>query len=91
VIKQACGSQAIFLDDLSKERNTEDVSTIWYELFDKLLRAGRTLICSTNLTLERLEERYDDGMVDRLRGMCALIAVEGESGRASGDRRYSRG
>jgi hypothetical protein len=91
VVSAPAGSQVVFLDDLGKEREMPDVLGIFYEFSDRILKASRTLVVSTNLTLEQFAARYDEGMVDRFEGMCRFLNVEGETKRARGDRRYDRG
>jgi DNA replication protein DnaC len=82
LITMASNSEVVFLDDLGKERNSEDTASILFDLVDDLYVSRRSVIVSTNLTGAELRERYDDATLDRLRAMTELITIEGKSRRA---------
>lgn len=78
-IEHALSFQYLFLDDMGKERSSEDTHTLMYELVDGMLTRRRTLIASTNLTDEEFYAQYDDATRDRLKAMCKRYLIEGSS------------
>ena len=78
----------VFLDDLGKEHQSDDVATVLYELIDGLLIRERTLIVSTNLKKSDYERRYDDAVRSRIREMCLTWEVDGVDHRRQQRTRY---
>lgn len=87
VIEDVLKGDVVMLDDLGKERDTEDVASIIYEVVDRLYRARpeRTLIVATNLTSEAYERRYDPAVRSRLAWMCRNFEVTGRDRRKVDD------
>lgn len=76
------GYHIIYIDDIG----TENVSNIYgnkripfMELCDATEQKGKLLMCSTNLTIEELKEKYGDRTVDRLRSTTKVVPFIGES------------
>lgn len=72
----------IYIDDIG----TENVSNIYgnkripfMELCDAVEQQGKLLICSTNLNVDELKQKYGDRTVDRLRATTKFVTFEGES------------
>lgn len=72
----------IYIDDIG----TENVSNIYgnkripfMELCDAVEQKGKLLICSTNLTLDELAEKYGERTIDRLRATTKVIPFVGKS------------
>ncbi len=72
----------IYIDDVG----TENVSSIYgnkripfMELCDAVERKGKLLICSTNLTIKELTEKYGERTVDRLRATTKVVPFTGKS------------
>ena len=76
------GYHIIYIDDIG----TENVSNIYgnkripfMELCDATEQKGKLLMCSTNLTIEELKEKYGDRTVDRLKSTTKVVPFIGES------------
>lgn len=72
----------IYIDDIG----TENVSNIYgnkripfMELCDAVEQKGKLLMCSTNLTLDELAEKYGERTIDRLRATTKVIPFIGDS------------
>ena len=72
----------IYIDDIG----TENISNIYgnkripfMELCDAVEQKGKLLICSTNLTLDELAEKYGERTIDRLRATTKVIPFVGKS------------
>lgn len=72
----------IYIDDIG----TEGVSNIYgnkrvpfCELCDAVEQQGKLLMCSTNLTVDELAEKYGVRTVDRLRATTKYVPLTGES------------
>ena len=72
----------IYIDDIG----TENISNIYgnkripfAELCDAVEQKGKLLICSTNLTLDELAEKYGERTIDRLRATTKVIPFVGKS------------
>lgn len=72
----------VVLDDLGKERASEDVAMILYEIIDGLYRKGRTLIVCSNTRGPEFAARYDGALQSRIMGLCEKMVVRGEDLRA---------
>ena len=76
------GYHIIYIDDIG----TENVSNIYgnkripfMELCDATEQKGKLLMCSTNLTIEELKEKYGDRTVGRLKSTTKVVPFIGES------------
>ena len=76
------GYHIIYIDDIG----TENVSNIYgnkripfMELCDATEQKGKLLMCSTNLTIEELKEKYGDRTVDRLKSTTKVVPFTGSS------------
>lgn len=72
----------IYIDDIG----TEGVSNIYgnkrvpfCELCDAVEQQGKLLMCSTNLTVDELTEKYGIRTVDRLRATTKYVPLTGDS------------
>ena len=72
----------IYIDDIG----TENVSNIYgnkripfMELCDAVEQKGKLLICSTNLTLDELAEKYGERTIDHLRATTKVVPFVGKS------------
>lgn len=83
VIAGVASRELIVLDDLGKERNTEDVATIVYELIDSIYSSGARLIVCSNFGAGEYRSRYDEAVTSRMAGMCELVPVLGRDRRRS--------
>ncbi len=81
LIERAASHDVVFVDDLGKERGSEDVETIMWELFDTIYESGSTLVLSSNFTLQEYDKAYDDAVKDRIQGMSYLFNIQGDSRR----------
>jgi DNA replication protein DnaC len=60
----------LHLDDLGSENRTEWVLEQLYALINERYEAERSLVVTTNLTAEQLEEQIGERVVSRLVEMC---------------------
>lgn len=81
ILEEVFKPQVVLLDDLGKERKTQDVESIIYEIIDGLYRRRRTLICCSNLPGKEFVERYDDAVRSRLLAMSERFVIKGEDRR----------
>lgn len=81
IIGDLSGYEIVVLDDLGKERNTEDVASIVYQVLDGLHTAKRTVMICTNLDTGSLVERYDEAVRSRIKGLCEQAHVKGKDRR----------
>jgi DNA replication protein DnaC len=72
----------VYIDDIG----TEDVSNIYgnkripfMELCDAVEQEGKLLICSTNLTIDELIQKYGDRTIDRLKATTKVVSFAGNS------------
>lgn len=72
----------IYIDDIG----TESVSNIYgnkripfCELCDATEQQGKLLMCSSNLTIDELKEKYGERTIDRLRATTKYIPFYGDS------------
>lgn len=72
----------IYIDDIG----TESASNIYgnkrvpfCELCDAVEQNGKLLMCSTNLTIDELKEKYGERTVDRLRATTKCVPFYGDS------------
>ncbi len=77
IIKRVIAHDVVMLDDLGRERDTEDARSIVYELIDGLYSMRRTVFLATNLSLEEYESRYDEAVRSRLAHMARKLDVKG--------------
>lgn len=86
VIRQILDHRLICLDDLGRERGTEDAARIVSNVVDAIDRERdqHTLIVTTNGTAEDLGKLYEPAMLSRIRGMCDQISLEIEDTRGEG-------
>ncbi len=83
VIRQILDHRLICLDDLGRERGTEDAARIVSNVIDAIDRERdqHTLIVTTNGTAKDLSEIYEPAMLSRIRGMCDQVSIELEDTR----------
>lgn len=81
VIAQAASRELVVLDDLGKERSSEDIASIIYELVNAVYCSGRRLIVCSNLDAGAYKDRYDEAVASRIAGMCEVVAVTGDDRR----------
>lgn len=81
IIESVAKHEVVFFDDLGKERISEDVDLMLYELVDALYAKRRTLMVATNLKANELKSRYDDATISRLLHMTTIVDVSGSDNR----------
>lgn len=81
IIEAVTVNNIVFLDDLGKEKSTQDVEQLIYQLIDGLYKGRRTLVFSSNLSGPELKERYDPATLSRIQHMAIIVALEGKDRR----------
>lgn len=82
ILDNLLSHEVVMLDDLGRERNTPDVEGIMYELLGGLYDRRRTLLITTNVTSEVLQQRYDAALRGRLTEMCEALHIRGRDRRS---------
>jgi DNA replication protein DnaC len=81
IVARLCAHDIVALDDIGRERATEDARSIMYEIVNNLYERRRTVLVTTNLTLEEYEDRYDEAIRSRLAHMTNRLKVDGDDRR----------
>jgi DNA replication protein DnaC len=83
VIRQILSHRLICLDDLGRERGTQDAARIVSNVIDAIDRelGQHTLVITTNGTAKDLSEIYEPAMLSRIRGMCDQVSIQIEDTR----------
>lgn len=76
-------NDVVVIDDIGKERQTQDVESIVYEIFDSLYNSRTTLIATSNMPGKDFANRYDGAVLSRLGGLCEKAVIRGEDRRAN--------
>ena len=69
----------LMIDDLGVAKRTEFVETEMYDLVNHRYENMLTTIYTTNILPDDLQEHLGDRVADRLRGMCTMIVLVGDS------------
>lgn len=83
-IDDVLNKHIIYIDDIGTESVANQYGNKrvpFAELCDAVEKEGKLLICSTNLTVEDLSNRYGERTIDRLRGTTKIIPFIGKSKR----------
>lgn len=67
----------VILDDLGSEFSSSFYSASIYNIINSRANMGKPTIVSTNLSLEELQERYDDRIISRLLGIYHTLRFIG--------------
>lgn len=88
LFKEGKSSDAIFkplllcdlliIDDLGAEYASEYSQKLLYEVIDTRLNAEKKMIISTNLTVIKIQELYDERLSSRICGNFKTVAFQGE-------------
>lgn len=76
------GSKAIMIDDVGTEGDFVQFGArrnLFKEVVDWAEEHHKLLILTSNLTIEKLQEKYDERTVDRLKSLCRLVITKGNS------------
>ena len=68
----------LILDDLGTEMTTAFVQSALYQIINTRLMEKKSTIISTNLTPEKLEQRYSAQIASRIEGEYQLLPFVGE-------------
>jgi DNA replication protein DnaC len=74
-------SVAIHIDDLGAEKRSDWVLEQLYALINERYEAQRSILITTNLKVEELEEQIGARTVSRLSQMCDLVELQGHDRR----------
>ena len=77
----------LILDDLGTEMTTAFVQSALYQIINTRLMEKRSTIISTNLSPEKLAQRYTPQIASRIEGEYRLLAFVGEDMRKQKKRR----
>jgi DNA replication protein DnaC len=82
--EQLTSVDLLHIDDLGAEKRSDWVLEQLYAIVNERYEAQRSVIVTTNLTVDKLEEQIGERTVSRLSEICETIALFGT------DQRYSR-
>ncbi len=74
------GTRMVVIDDIGRETKADFEEALVVLIDDHLTR----FVLTTNLTVEELEKRYGERLVDRLHHECLFVSVAGNSKRRRG-------
>jgi DNA replication protein DnaC len=72
----------LHVDDVGAERSSEWVLEQLYAIVNARYEDERSMVITTNLSQERLEEQIGKRTVSRLKEMCEPVPLYGEDARA---------
>jgi len=81
-IKELYDLPLLIIDDLGTEKNTEFVDEIIFDLVNFRYENRLQTIFTSNFSLSEIETKYHERIADRIKGMCQVIELKGESYRA---------
>lgn len=76
------GHKAVMIDDVGTEGDFVQFGArrnLFKEVVDWAEENNKLLILTSNLTIEKLQEKYDERTVDRLKSLCRLVITKGNS------------
>lgn len=79
IISNLVSTPLLVIDDLGKEKYTEWVSQILFQVVDERYNRELPIIITTNLNLQELKERVGEPITSRLMEMCFGVAMNGEN------------
>ena len=87
VVNELTSVPVLVLDDLGKDRVTDWVEQLLYQVIDTRYRENRALVVTTNLGLRDLRDRYPEvgaALISRIVDMCRGVRLEGPDWRMRG-------
>lgn len=78
----------LIIDDVGTENTSDFTKEKVFNLIDSRYRAQKPIIITTNLDIASLGKHYDLRIADRIREMCLLYRVVGESKRMTGNIKF---
>lgn len=77
-VERILSCDLLILDDLGTEMTTAFVQSALYQIINTRLMEKKSTIISTNLTPEKLEQRYSAQIASRIEGEYQLLPFVGE-------------
>ncbi|MCD7731319.1 MAG: ATP-binding protein [Oscillospiraceae bacterium] len=71
-------AELLILDDLGSEFNTAFYESATYNIINSRINLGLPTIINTNLTIEELQEKYNDRIISRIFGVFRTLYLTGE-------------
>jgi len=79
--KMLSGDVGLILDDIGTETLSERKLEDLYRVINNMYEKKKTLILSSNLTIQELERKVGDRICSRIVGMCHFVELSGEDKR----------
>ena len=86
-VREILSCDLLVLDDLGAEFSTAFSQSVLYQVINDRMVEGRSTIISTNLSPEKLAQRYTPQIASRIEGEYQLLAFVGEDIRKQKKRR----
>ena len=67
------------IDELGVQAGSESEHGLLHAVIDARLRARRPTLCGTNLSAQELPGAIGERALDRLRQVCRMVVIDGES------------
>jgi DNA replication protein DnaC len=83
VIDKYSWVDVLVLDDLGAEKTSDWVLQTLYTTMDRRYREELRTIITSNLSIEEIEEKFDDRVASRVAGMCRVCTIKGRDRRIS--------
>ncbi len=80
--------QVLIYDDLGTELRKDFIIDILFQLIDKRYNDGKSIVATTNLTLQQLADWFGPRIMSRLQGKNFMLPVEGEDYRFTHKERF---
>ena len=79
LIRELVGVKLLAIDELGVQAGSESEHGLLHAVIDARLRARRPTLCGTNLSAQELPGAIGERALDRLRQMCRMVVIDGES------------
>jgi DNA replication protein DnaC len=86
VIDKYSWVDVLILDDLGVQKPSDWVLQILYIIMDRRYREELRTIITSNMSIEEVQENFDDRIASRIAGMCRVCIVQGKDKRVRHER-----
>jgi len=84
IIRRCSDYPCLILDDLGVEKPSEWVMQTLYAIIDNRYKDDKQTLFTSNLSLDRIQERIGDRIPSRIAEMCDIVQIKGSDRRLAG-------